>query len=629
MTNVKKLLLLLIDDNCLEKVPIMATLAWLARKNGLTFDSYISSDVIEFLGMKIDGTFFSDMHAEQLYYVCNAYDVYYCAYGTTRRFLRDLKVFDKKCVSIKEYGLLDFYLDIFTYFGLELPKKAVMVKCGPVSTGKASGLHLDSYCYPEIYYSKAIGIGSNATDNDLERLKEIGVTHISTLYCEDELVEKLRKIGFNVKVIDSLSAEDTYGSVTTRIADRWLRYIKGFAVGDYRLTAFWVPFFCRNDLISLYDEDWKRLATVVGSYSSKKKSKVVWGLQSSDDFITELSKFDKIMQIVMYMKPVITAKVEIRYPAEWLKPSVTYWDRSYSNAELSKKADIGGIAACILFFAENLCHFSAIPRLFELAKLSRTKIGVASNISWYEYAANWMEDTLIPVESGGCFPLVEPLLCSAGLGAATEAKGYISSETLASCLQEARKKAAKLWGEHLVPIGYYPWQDANPYYRPDTGEPQFNVVKDAGFGYYITCKNMDQPPQIVYQDGDFVAVNQQNSMIDLVTLTRILNPKISSQMSQGMIDSIDKSVRVPWSYDPLSDLKRWERFLSMKNKPGWIIISLDAPFWGFSPFYFDRAYILKSAMEYIASGGETGKLFTSSPYEVSCYAKILKSKGLL
>ncbi len=635
MSSQKNLLLLLVDHRYPEKAPIMATLAWLAKQEGFTFDSYISSDIIEFLGMQMDGHFFSGMHAEQLYYACNLFDVHYCAYGASRRFLRDLKTFNKKRVAIRaEHELPDFYLDIFSHFKRELPKKAVMVRSGAVSVeghakDQPTELHLESYCYPEIYYQQALGLGSNATDNELEQLKQIGVTHVSTLYCENENVKKLQKLGFKVEVADSLKKGDTYGSVTTRIADRWLHRAKGFATGDHRFTAFWIPFFCRNDLICLYDPDWKSFASVLASYAEKKKNNLIWGFQASDDFITELSKFDKILQVATYMRPIITARREVPYPIEWLQPSKTYWDLEYSDEELAEKAEQGKIASCVLFFAENLCHFGAIPRIFELAKLTRAKIGVASNISWYEFALNWMEDTLIPVESGGCFPLVEPLLCSGGIAAATEAKGYISAETLLSCLREARRRVAKLWGKNLVPVGYYPWQDANPHYMPDTAEPQFKVTKDAGFQYHITCKKMNQRPQIVYQDGDFIAINQQNSMIDLLTLTKILAPKSAQAMRQEMIDSVDRRVRVPWSYDPLNDFKRWEKQLVEEEKPGWIIVSLDAPFWGFSPFYFDHGHMLKAAMEYVGSEGETGKLFTATPHEVARYAKILKIKGLL
>jgi hypothetical protein len=623
----KKLLLFLVDGRCLVKSPIMATLAWVAEEEGFAFDSYICSDFIEFLGMKIDGSYFSDMHAEQVFHACNVYDVHYCSYGETRRFLRDLRAFKKKPITIGKSDLPSFYLDLFSYFKRTLPNKAVMVRCDPIRHEGTREMCLDSYCYPDVYYRQALGIGSNATDQELSQLQKIGVTNVSTLYCGNDVVDKLRKQGFYVEVLDSLRPGDSYASVTRRIADRWLYRARGFAVGDPQFTSFWIPFFCRNNLISIYDTDWKSLAPVVASYCEKKKNNVVWGFQPSDHLITELSKYDKVMQIVTYMRPLLPVAKEI-LGTEPPHVSGTYWDVTYSEKQLSEKADAGGIAACILFFAENLCHFGAIPRMFELAKLTRTKIGVASNVSWYEYAANWMEDTLIPVESGGCFPLVEPLLCSAGLGAATEAKGYLSSKMLLTSLREARRRVAELWRDELVPIGYYPWQDANPYYRPDTAEPQFDVVKEAGFQYYVTCKNMDQPPQIVYQDGDFIAVNQQNSMIDLTTLTRILAPELAD-LSQQTSSDVDQLARVPWSYDPLNDVKRWEEILSAEKRPGWIIISLDSPFWGFSPFYFDRAHMLKSAMEYVRKGGETKKLFTASPYDVVCYAKTLSSRGLL
>jgi len=94
----------------------MATLAWLAKEEGFAFDCYICSDFIEFLGMKLDGSYFSDLHAEQLYYACNVYDVHYCSYGKARRFLTDLQAFKKKRITIGKSEMLSFYSDVFGYF---------------------------------------------------------------------------------------------------------------------------------------------------------------------------------------------------------------------------------------------------------------------------------------------------------------------------------------------------------------------------------------------------------------------------------------------------------------------------------------------------------------------------------
>jgi hypothetical protein len=632
VVDLKKLLLLLIDAHSQEKTCITPTLAWLAKEEDYLFDSYISSDLIDFLGLKIDGNFFSGMHAEQLYYVCNIFDICYCSYGSSRRFLKDLQVFDKKCVTLKtEYELVDFYLEVFNYFGRRLPRKAVMLETASAKgqSEESEKLCLDSYCYPEIYYQQALGLSSNISADELNRLKQSGVTHISTFFCRDHIIRKLKKAGFKVVVADKVKKGDTYGSVTSRIADRWLDHAKGFAFGDHQLTAFWIPFFCRKDLICLYDSDWKRFSPIIASYVDKKKSRLVWGLQSSDDLITELSKFDIIMQIVTHMRPLLAVRKEATYPFEWSQPPESYWELEISDSELTKKAKEGNIASTILIFAENLCHFGAIPRIFELSKLTKMKIGIASNTSWYEFAQSWMEDTLIPVESGGCFPLVEPLICSAGLGAGTEAKSYLSGQMLLDCLVEARRIIGKKWGKKRIPLGYYPWQDANPYYRPDTGKPQFRIVKEAGFQYYVTCKDMNESPKIVFQDEDFIVINQQNSTLDLSTLTRILTSEGHQEINPKSSESTNESAKAPWSYDPLGDFRRWERRLMNEERPGWIIISLDSPFWGWSPFYFERGHILKKTMEYIMKGGRTGKLFTASPHEAYRYARILESEGVL
>ena len=625
----KKMLLFLTDAKCSEKTPIMATLAWLAKRKGIIFDSYISSGIIRAFGLDIDGFFFGDMHAEQFYYICNVYDVQYCVYGKPRRFLEDLKVFNKECVASAQRDLPEFYSSVFNWYDVEIPKEAIMVRTEAINlegpNGKKWQIFIDSYCYPDIYYQEALGIGSNITDRELKKLKEMGVEVISTLYCEDSSIEKLKNLDFKVRSIDSLREGDSYGSITSRIADRWLNKAKGVATGDPNLVTFWLPFFCRNDLICLYDSDWKNLASVLSSYADKKDQTVIWGLQPSDNFITELSKFNKVMQIITYERPLFVIQLNNECVNNCSK-SPTYWDTEFSDEELLEKAENGQIACCLLVFSENLCHSLVIPRMFELVKTTGIKIGIGTKVSWYEYASRWMKDILVPLDSGGCFPLIEPLLSSAGLGAATEAKGYISAETLLACLKKAQKRIAQLWGERFVPIGYYPWQDANPYYRPDSAEPQFDVIEKAGFKYSITCKNMNEPPRIIYQNDDFIVINQQNSMLDLLTYTEML---IGRKLDKETTASIDPTVKVPWSYTPLRDLKRWEKRLVNEDRPGWVIISIDSPFWGWSPFYFDRIGALKSAMNYIRSKGETGKLFSATPHETARYAKILESNGLL
>lgn len=615
----KKLLFLLSDARCSMSMPITATLAWLAKEERIDFEAYfagrsIPEVVTEFFPKKYDTRKFieayltpedvglgwmggiapfRETHIADVYYILNYYDVIACTnVEELRRFRGFLGLLGRKFISIrKKEEVASFYHDVFSYFNAKLPNKAVMVPSTPF--GLKDQLLIESYCYPEIFFSKSLGLDASASKEELRRLQKLGLEEIDLLYCPETIASKLEQLGFRTRVIDVLKPEDTYGSVTKRIFERWKDHGKGVAYSDPNLTLYWAPFFCRNNLISLFDFDWENFASIVATCADETNSTIIWGRQLSDNFIPLLSKHDKLFAIIDAARPAVTIKGEIPYvPAPIVE---TPWNSELSHDQLFQKANEGCIPATILLYASDIRHLPIAPSLFPLASLMRIKVGVAVPVNFYEYAPEWMEDVYIPYEAGGSLPYVEPMICTAGLGAATEAKGYISEQTLTESLRKTREKISKQWGEASVPIGYYPFQDACPFYKHDTAEPQFEAVRSAGFQYYVTYKDEGKFPRIVYEKDGFVAVNQQN---------------------------------VHWTKDPLEDLKKWEAEILKKGKFGWIIVSIDSPFWGFMFYEMKSGNMLIDAMNFIRKGGTSGKLFSATPHEISRYAKIIKQRSI-
>jgi len=56
--------------------------------------------------------------------------------------------------------------------------------------------------------------------------------------------------------------------------------------------------------------------------------------------------------------------------------------------------------------------------------------GLAFPATYWQYAEEQLEQLYISKEMGGIFPSTEPLLASAGMGVATEANGYLSSNDI-------------------------------------------------------------------------------------------------------------------------------------------------------------------------------------------------------
>ena len=615
----KKLLFLLADARRSVSAPVTATLAWLAEEEGMEFGAYfvgrsVPEVVRDFFPKKYDVRGFIDAfltpedlglgwmggaapfresHLVDFHYMLNHYDVIACTNAVeTRRFSGFLRKLGKKLISTrKTEELSSFYHDIFSYFQRELPKKAVMTQSTPfLPQGQ---LLIENYCYPDILFPKKLGLDTSISKEELDQLHEQGLMEVDLLYCPEDTVPKLEQQGFKTEVIDKLKVEDTYGTVTKRIFDRWRNCSRGVAYGDPVLTLYWMPFFCRNNVISMFDFNWKNFVPTLATCADNTNSKIIIGRQLSDDFIPVLSKHDKIFAIVDAGRPGVTIKREIPYtPAPITE---TPWSRELTDDELLQKASQDRIPATILLYASDIRHLTIAPSLFPLAALMRVKVGVAVPVNFYEYVPEWMDDIYIPYEAGGSLPYIEPMICSAGLGAATEAEGYLSKGTLTESLRETREWIIKNWGKISVPIGYYPFQDACPFYKHDTAKPQFEAVRSAGFKYYVTYKDEGKFPRIVYEKDNFVAVNQQN---------------------------------IHWTKNPLEDLKKWEERILSQDRLGWIIVSIDSPFWGFMFYEMKDGNKLVDAINFIKKGGESGKLFSATPHEIARYAAIMKRKSL-
>jgi hypothetical protein len=491
----------------------------------------------------------------------------------------------------KEEGIASFYRNIFSLLGVRFPEQAVMVPSTPFATSDA--LQIENYCFPDIFYSKKLGLDSSVSETQLDELKGLGLAEIAVLYCSETTVMTLEKHGFRRRVIDSIGREDTYGTVTQRIFNRWKSRLKGVAYSDPLLTLYWAPFFCRNDMAAMFDFDWKNFAPIIAGCADAINSTVIFGRQLADDFIPILSKHNKIFAIVDAGRPSITIKNEIPYvPAPIVE---TPWSNELPEEDLSRLASENRVPVSILLYASDTRHLTIAPSLFPLASLMKVKVGAAVPLSFYEYVPEWMDDLYIPYKDGGSLPYVEPMICSAGLGVATEAEGYLSGQTLTESLKKTTDWISEKWGRSAVPIGYYPFQDACPFYKHNTAEPQFEAVRAAGFQYCITYKEEGKSPRIVYEKDGFIAVNQQN---------------------------------VHWTRDPLGDLKNWENVILNAGKPGWIIIGLDSPFWGFMFYEMKSGKLLIDALDFIRNGGSSGRLFSATPHEIARYAKIVK-KGML
>lgn len=624
----KKLLFFFSDEKCSSSATVVPTLSALADRLGYDFESYICSRPWSWQGKVLPMV--GHNHLEQFYYLANFYEeIYYCSissYGSFQ-FRREVLAFGGKAISTRSNSeVLDFYKDIYSFFGLDFPKTAVIV---PDFNGELT-YNIAPYCSLDIMRLGGLGISEGIWTAYSKQFKASGVEKCFGVYCSPEGAE----------IVDKIVQGDNYASITKRIAERNVDNATQIGFIDPNCLLRWQTYFCRKKVVAVYENyEWIAFMPTVKQLSDRVGNKHVIGNQivfepktqmvrNNDAVIAELGKYNLIHNL-LGINPRIgfTVQTDLKLPLDWMEDEEvpTPWDEEYSDEFLLEKIYQRAVPVCFMFYAADLGHLPVLGHFLNMMCLDGMRAGIAFPSTWYEYQPELLEQLYIPLEQGGVCPNLEPLLSSVGVAVATEAEGYIAPDFLAELIGQAREGIAKAVGERRVPKGYYPFQDANPFYKKDAGEPQYDVVSELGFAYYISYKNSNTRAEILYEKNGMTVLNQQSP------------------------------AWFPSYGNPLERLKEWEedcakRRAAWKNgapyeSVDWITFGFDTPFFGLTPNYlgeieFDNmrnGWAKSAGMNYIyeaiqyvrRTGGADGSLFLVKPHELYRYAKLAKEQGLL
>jgi hypothetical protein len=637
----RKLLLFLSPYDNPHKDLIAATLAWLTNKKGFKFEVYYETHCSgkhftpyspsDHFGSTVIGGF----HRERFNLLNKLFDVKYVIHGQPKLFsLAFLKSTESDIITEKQ-DLLDFYQEIFSYFNVQLPSKIVLVETHPfqgslVHSGEEYKGYLDQfrklyrkfftkrkslpssitvspYCYPEIFCRQAVGIGYTSPFN-FNFNKIADHPSMYTLFLPHEKVDYIKNQGFTVEVTDEFRHSDTYWSITNRILSRWRSHCNGVAYCDPVLTSYRLPWLCRHKKLAVYEPLMEPVRGQLRDLVSSTTDKIIYGRQSSDRDITELSKDDIIFQIIDPGRPPFPITEEANY--QMYRPDRSYCEFEPNEDTLKSFADERKILCTVLFYCPDIRHVEVLPHILELAALTKLKMGLGITAQWYKMVPDILEMINIPVENGGVFPNVEPLLCSAGIGVGVEADGFLKKTTLRKHLEEAKRIISEIAGSKYLPRGHYPFLDTIKDYpysksiveRVNNVDPSFKTIEELGFEYSISHLSPGKP-KVLYKSNSFIAINQTSKhWYPYSPFLVMSNPR---------------------------EIKNIELKLAAMRKPGWIIVALDSPLWMFSYYHWKKANTLFNIANHILCGGITHRLINVTPHVISRYARILDEKKLL
>ncbi len=615
------LLFLTTVASCDQRTAVTSTAAWIAREAGVEFDAYIPITLFGRPGQSpITPPALGQWHQPQFYHLANCFEMTFCSVADTPvvPFRRDAATFGARMLPHRPpTELAAFYRDLLETYGQAFPTELVVI---PAPSDNVDGLNLEPYCYPEIYYRQALGVTAAAADAVVLALHAAGARKAKVVYCPDDVTGRLERLGFEVEVIDRLLPDDTMGSVTTRITERWSAHGNGIAYGGHSVMVKMLPFSMRHDHLPLVQfGEWPLLEAfgkTVGEYARRFGNPLIWGSQGGgagggDNVITEYSKHDIAMSLGIGVSGP-TVQERLTPAAEWLPAAPAPWEDEYAEDFLEQKAREGAVPVCYLHYAGDFGHVTSCVRLFDVMASWYGRCGLAFPSTWYDFYGPLLELLYQPAAQGGVFPRVEPLVATGGIGVITEANGFASRDALVRMLKQSLADIKRHVGENKAPLGYLPWQDADPYYQTGSAEPRYDVPLEAGFDYAFTTKDEAKPPAIVFQDGDYVVLNRQ-----------------------------ERHWRLRQSLTHETQL--WEKELVGSDRGAWIMIDMDAPFWFQVPVYYDpdqpahyhREGFDSSSMEfaralkYADRGGDSGKLFLVKPHELVRYVRMLQRLGRL
>jgi hypothetical protein len=645
------LLLLLAPADHPHRDAVCSTLAWLAAAEGSLFECYYDSHrtgshfggaapgtaaAAEMRG----GTFTGGRHLEQFSLLLQRFRCTVACLGRTAW----EGPLEQAAVPVRAWSddVAEFYRQVFTTSREPWPDTLLVV-----GEGDCPGVPLAPFAFPEVVHRRLLAIAGG--DPSARAALGAGRTVESIWLDAEDRVPGDR----------ALPAPEgaSVAEQTAWMAQRWAAQTSGFLLGDPELVARWIPAAARHGWAPLHGLPQTDAVDRVAA--RLQPGSVVVGRQQDDRDFLALSRLGAGFQLVDPGRPPFPVLREA--PVRW--PRWTATADEPDDGELHAWARQGRVVSTLLFWTGMARELESLYALADVLSLTGLHAGlVLTTESFLGMPQPPLTLATVPRQLGGLAPRVELLLASGGQGALLEAEA--PPGTVGAMLGRARELLAEVLGEGAAEVrGWWSVMDAPLQHRGThrlglrrqapfvavryrqrdiaeqaaagaaagrrslrtvvrdsplrhlaeplrpfdgwvPGPPSRSLlaeVRDAGFEYAFTKSGFGGPPRVVAGvDG-------------LTALT----------YTAGRWDGWTPFVTV----NTLADLRRAERRLLRRGRPGWLAGALDACLWAFSGPLWSRATDLHAICAWMAAGGSSGRLLNVTPRTAARYAAVLAAEG--
>ncbi|WP_102124705.1 hypothetical protein [Deinococcus planocerae] len=594
--------LLIADAGNPDAALALPTVAWMARDAGAAFEGYLEArrDGLLFAGS--GSTVLGGAHHQQFNYLNAAFDVSYVLLGDTALFDSSIQAFGG-AVLVRARTLPELYAALLDQPGVGEAGAAVLAPAGPVRVG-GRDLDLVPYLYPEVYFRRALAF-SGAAEDAAALIEGRGVREINHLHLSEAGRTAVSSRFPTATALDAPREDDTYGSITLRLAGRWKDRARGVAFGDPVAILSQIASLCREDRVAVYGEkvelpaaqvqvqpyteEKSEIAAETARLALEVRNPVLVGRQTGDGDLFEWSRSGVCLQIMDPNRPAFPVVATV--PHTWATAKGDLYAEEPDDETLRRYAHEGRILATLVWHSGEMAHNEAMLGLFELAGFTGLKMGYGVHAARYETSPQLWELLQIPREKGGVLGLAEPLLHSGGLGVMAEVN--CPPERLREHCEAALDRIRLLAGKAATPRGYYAFMDANLATLSPGPGPLYDAVAASGLEYFVSSAGPGRN-RIIHRQGDFLVLNQ--------------TPRsVASASPFARVTTVEELLEAP----PL--------------RPGWMIATLDAPVIAFNPYIWRHGSRFMGVVDWMLSDRVVNVL----PGTVARYARVLAREGFL
>lgn len=581
------------------------TVAWISKEAGVEFECYLEAKRDGRLFAETGSTVIGGHHHQQFNYLNSVFDVKYIIFGKPTIFMSTLTVFGST-VMVNTCFLSDLYAALVKQTPQGSVGEIMFAPCGEIKDNSGS-IKVGPYIYPEIYNRKALAFSASDITCSEAYEKAFGISKKSFIFLSDEERKLIDKESSCWSNIDSINGDDTYASVTLRIAERWKHQARGVSFGDPAAIASMLPSLCREGRIALYGERKKLplsqikvavyteemsvIAKEVGELTQEVGNNIITGRQTCDGDLFEWSKYGTCMKIMDPNRPAFPVVTTIKH--KWVHVNGSIYDDEPDDEMLVRYAKQGKILATVMFHSGEMAHNEAMINLFDLVCATGVKMGLGVHASRYETCPQLWELLNIPREKGGVRSMVEPVLHSGGMGVLAEAN--CPPDSLASHCKNALGIIRSIAGDGSLPRGYLAFMDSD-LETLEPGKPEiYDAIASGGLDYVISSA-VPGRNRILYETDTYTVFNQScRTIVNSSPFIRITT-----------VEDIPRS--------------------DSKFKPAWVIGTLDAPVIAFNPYIWRYGSRFMKIVDWLLKEPD---VINVTPHVVSRYARILKSEGFL